>query len=171
MVIAALLGQGDPGYIGLAGPVPTLPPRRLAILGYGDTDIDPRERHLLGLPNGKQVAADPVGAPVVARAHVEASATAILRGRGHSPTVVRERSTRRCADAIRPGIPETRNRPEAVIVDLADCRRRAATGDLAAAAGRAGESAYRRADRIAVGVLVAGVARGREHLFGPLVQH
>jgi arginase len=82
MVIAALLGEGDPGYIGLAGPVPMLPPRRLAILGYDDTDIDPRERHLLGPPlshaDGKHVAADPVGSAAAARRHVEASASAIL---------------------------------------------------------------------------------------------
>ncbi len=34
MVIAGLLGEGDPGYTGLAGAVPMLPPSRLAILGY-----------------------------------------------------------------------------------------------------------------------------------------
>ncbi len=82
MVIAALLGEGDPGYTGLAGTVPMLPPERLAILGYDDSDIDPRERHLLGLPlshaDGKQVATDPAGAAAAARAHVEASAGAIL---------------------------------------------------------------------------------------------
>jgi arginase len=82
MVVAALLGEGDPGYIGLAGTVPMLRPERLAILGYDDSDIDPRERHLLGLPfshaDGKQVAADPVGAAVAARRHVEASAGAIV---------------------------------------------------------------------------------------------
>jgi arginase len=82
MVIAALLGEGDPGYTGLAGPVPMLPPRRLAILGYDDSDINPAERHLLGLPlshaSGRQVAADPVGAAAAARRHVEASADAIL---------------------------------------------------------------------------------------------
>ncbi len=82
MVIAALLGEGDPGYIGLAGPVPMLPPQRLAILGYDDSDIDPRERHLLGLPishaDGKHVAADPASAGAAARAHVEASAGAIV---------------------------------------------------------------------------------------------
>jgi arginase len=82
MVIAALLGEGDPGYVGLAGPVPMVPPERLAILGYDDTDINPRERHLLGRPlshaDGKHVAADPVGAAVAARRHVEASATAIM---------------------------------------------------------------------------------------------
>ena len=34
-------------------------------------------------------------------------------------------------------------------------------------------SAYRRVDcdRLAVGVLVAGVARDREHRLGPLIQH
>jgi arginase len=82
MVIAALLGEGDPGYIGLAGPVPMLPPQRMAILGYDDGGIDPRERHLLGLPfshaDGGQVAADPAGAAAAARAHVEASAGAIV---------------------------------------------------------------------------------------------
>ncbi len=82
MVIAALLGQGDPGYIGLAGPAPMLPPRRLAILGYDDGDIDPRERPLLGPPlshaDGPQVAADPLGAAAAARSHVEASAGAIM---------------------------------------------------------------------------------------------
>jgi Arginase family len=82
MVVAALLGEGDPGYAGLAGPVPMLPPRRLAILGYDDGDIDPRERHLLGPPlshaDGRQVAADPAGAAATARAHVEASAGAIV---------------------------------------------------------------------------------------------
>jgi arginase len=82
MVIAALLGEGDPGYIGLAGTVPMLPPERLAILGYDDSDIDARERHLLNAPvshiDGKQVAADPVGAAAAARAHVEASAGAIM---------------------------------------------------------------------------------------------
>jgi len=82
MVIAALLGEGDPGYIGLAGTVPMLPPERLAILGYDDSDIDPRERHLLALPlsraDGGQVAADPVGAAAAARRHVEAAASAIV---------------------------------------------------------------------------------------------
>jgi arginase len=82
MVIAALLGEGDPGFTGLAGTVPMLPPQRLAILGYDDTDIDPRERHLLDLPlshaDGKQVAANPAGAAAAAREHVEASASAIL---------------------------------------------------------------------------------------------
>lgn len=80
MVIAALPGEGDPGYTGLAGTVPLLPPQRLAILGYDDADIDPRERHLLGAPlshaDGKQVAADPLGAATAARQHVEASAAA-----------------------------------------------------------------------------------------------
>lgn len=82
MVIAALLGEGDPGYTGLTGTVPVLPPRRLAILGYDDTDIDPGERHLLGPAlshaDGTQVAADPLGAAAAARAHVEASAGAIV---------------------------------------------------------------------------------------------
>lgn len=82
MVIAALLGEGDPGYIGLAGPVPMLPPQRLAILGYDDGDIDPRERHLLGLPlshaDGTQLAADPAGTAAAARRHVEAAAGAIV---------------------------------------------------------------------------------------------
>ena len=82
MVIAALLGHGEPGYAGLAGTMPMLPPRRLAILGYDDSDIDPRERHLLSPPlshaDGKRVAADPVGAAAAARAHVEASAGAIV---------------------------------------------------------------------------------------------
>jgi arginase len=82
MVIAALLGEGDPGYTGLAGQVPMLPPERLALLGYDDTDIDPAERHLLGLPfgraDGRAVAADPAGAAAAARRHVEASAGAIL---------------------------------------------------------------------------------------------
>jgi arginase len=59
-----------------------LPPERLAILGYDDSDIDARERHLLNAPvshiDGKQVAADPVGAAAAARAHVEASAGAIM---------------------------------------------------------------------------------------------
>ena len=31
------------GYTDLADAVPMLPPQRLAILGYGDYDIDPRE--------------------------------------------------------------------------------------------------------------------------------
>jgi arginase len=82
MVIAALLGEGDRGYIGLAGTVPMVPPQRLAILGYDDTDIDPRERHLLGPPlshtDGTRLTADPIGAAVTARQHVEASADAIL---------------------------------------------------------------------------------------------
>jgi arginase len=82
MVIAALLGEGDPGYIGLAGPVPMLPPQRLAILGYDDSDIDPRERHLLAPPlshaDGTRLAADPVGIAVAARRHVEAAAGAIV---------------------------------------------------------------------------------------------
>jgi arginase len=82
MVIAALLGEGDPGYTGLAGTVPMLPPERVAILGYDDSDIDPRERHLLGPlishADGRQVAADPAGAAAAARAHVEASASAIV---------------------------------------------------------------------------------------------
>jgi arginase family enzyme len=74
--------EGDPGYTGLAGTVPMLPPRRLAILGYDDSDIDPRERHLLNAPvshaDGKHVAADPIGAAAAARVHVEASAGAIV---------------------------------------------------------------------------------------------
>jgi arginase len=82
MVIAALLGEGDPGYTGLAGPVPMVPLDRLAILGYDDSDIDPRERHLLGPSlshaGGTQVAADPLGAAVAARRRVEASASAIV---------------------------------------------------------------------------------------------
>jgi len=82
MVIAAVLGEGDPGYTGLAGPVPMLSPRRLALLGYDSSGIDPRERHLLAPPlshaDGKQVAADPLGAAAAARAHVEASARAIV---------------------------------------------------------------------------------------------
>jgi arginase len=82
MVIAALLGEGDPGYTGLAGTVPMLTPQRLAILGYDDSDIDPQERHLLGPPvnhtDGTQVATDPIGAAMAARAHVEASADAIV---------------------------------------------------------------------------------------------
>ena len=59
-----------------------LPPQRLAILGYDDSDIDPRERHLLSLPlshaDGTQLAADPVGTAVAARRHVEAAAGAIV---------------------------------------------------------------------------------------------
>jgi len=82
MVIAGLLGEGDPGYTGLAGAVPMLPPSRLAILGYDDSDIDPRERRLLAPPlshaDGTQLAADPVGTAAAARQHVEASAGAIL---------------------------------------------------------------------------------------------
>jgi arginase len=82
MVVAALLGEGDRGYIGLAGTVPMLPPQRLAILGYDDSDIDPRERQLLSPPlshtDGRQLAADPIGAAVAARRHVEASADAIV---------------------------------------------------------------------------------------------
>jgi arginase len=82
MVIAALLGHGDPGYISLAGQVPMLLPQRLAILGYDDTDIDPAERHLLDLPlshaDSRQVAADPAGAAAAARRHVEAAADAIV---------------------------------------------------------------------------------------------
>jgi arginase len=82
MVIAALLGEGDRGYTGLADAAPMLPPERLAILGYDDGDIDPRERHLLSPPlsytDGKRVAADPVGAAATARTHVEASAGAIV---------------------------------------------------------------------------------------------
>jgi arginase len=82
MVIAALLGEGDRGYTGLAGAAPMLPPERLAILGYDDGDIDPAERHLLSPPlsytDGKRVAADPVGAAATARTHVEASAGAIV---------------------------------------------------------------------------------------------
>src|SRR6516225_4872625 len=62
--------------------MPMLPPRRLAILGYDDSDIDPRERHLLSPPlshaDGEHVAADPVGTAAAARAHVEASAGAIV---------------------------------------------------------------------------------------------
>lgn len=82
MVAAALLGEGDRGYIGLAGTVPMVPPERLAILGYDNADIDPRERHLLGPPlshtDGARLAADPIGAAVAARQHVEASADAVL---------------------------------------------------------------------------------------------
>ena len=38
------LSLGRPGrYAALADAVPMLPPQRLAILGYGDADIDPRE--------------------------------------------------------------------------------------------------------------------------------
>ena len=59
-----------------------LPPQRLAILGYDDAGIGPRERYLLGPPfshaDGKHVAADPLGAAAAARAHVEASADAIV---------------------------------------------------------------------------------------------
>jgi arginase len=55
---------------------------RLAILGYDDGDIDPAERHLLSPPlsytDGTRVAADPAGAAAAARAHVEASAGAIV---------------------------------------------------------------------------------------------
>jgi arginase len=44
--------------------------------------IDPRERHMLGPPlrhaDGKQVAADPLGAAAAARARAEASAGAIV---------------------------------------------------------------------------------------------
>ena len=61
--------------------MPMLPPQRLAILGY-DADIGPRERYLPGPPlshaDGKHVAADPLGAAAAARAHVEASAGAIV---------------------------------------------------------------------------------------------
>jgi hypothetical protein len=57
-----------------------LPPQRLAILGYDDSGIGPRERYLPGPPlshaDGKHVAADPLGAAAAARAHVEASAGA-----------------------------------------------------------------------------------------------
>ena len=59
-----------------------LPPQRLAILGYDDADIGPRERYPPGPPlshaDGKHVAADPLGAAAAARAHVEASAGAIV---------------------------------------------------------------------------------------------
>ena len=52
-----------------------LPPQRLAILGYDDAGIGPRERYLPGPPlshaDGKHVAADPPRA-AAARAHVEA---------------------------------------------------------------------------------------------------
>ena len=82
MVIAALLGEGEADYAGVAGSVPMVPPGRLAILGYDDSDIDPRERHLLDLPlshaDGKQLAVDPIGAAAAARRHVEASASAIM---------------------------------------------------------------------------------------------
>ena len=82
MVVAALLGEGDRGYIGLASTVPMVPPQRLALLGYDDTDIDPRERHLLSAPlshtDGSRLAADPVGVAVAARQHVEASQIACL---------------------------------------------------------------------------------------------
>ena len=70
------------GYAGLADAVPMLPPQRLAILGYDDADIGPRERYPPGPPlshaDGKHVAADPLGAAAAARAHVEASAGAIV---------------------------------------------------------------------------------------------
>jgi arginase len=70
------------GYAGLADAVPMLPPQRLAILGYDGADIGPRERYLPGPPlshaDGKHVAADPLGAAAAARAHVEASAGAIV---------------------------------------------------------------------------------------------
>ena len=70
------------GYAGLADAVPMLPPQRLAILGYDDADIGPRERYLPGPPlshaDGKHVAADPLGAAAAVRAHVEASAGAIV---------------------------------------------------------------------------------------------
>ena len=50
-----------------------------------------------------------------------------------------------------------------------------ADGSRACVSRSTGQAAlpYRRVDRdrVAVGVLVAGVARGREHFFGPLVQH
>ena len=77
-----IAGNFDGMVIAVAGPVPMLTPRRLAILGYDDGDIDPRERHLLSPPlshaDGPQVAADPAGAATAALAHVEASAGAIV---------------------------------------------------------------------------------------------
>jgi arginase len=73
MVIAALLGHGDPDYIGLAGPVPMLTPRRLAILGYDDADIDPRERHLLGPPPGR------TSRPLPARSWCTSTSTPSIR--------------------------------------------------------------------------------------------
>ncbi len=70
------------GYAGLAGAVPMLPPQRLALPGYDDAGIGPRERYLPGPPlshaDGKHVAADPLGAAAAARAHAEASAGAIV---------------------------------------------------------------------------------------------
>ena len=81
MVIAALLGEGDPNFIGLAGTVPMLSPWRLAILGYDDSDIDPREGTYLAClsatPTASKWPPDPVGAAAAARQHVEASADAI----------------------------------------------------------------------------------------------
>lgn len=44
-VIAALLGEGDPDYAGLAGPVANAATQRLSLLGYGDslvlTEVNP----------------------------------------------------------------------------------------------------------------------------------
>ena len=65
------------GYARLADAVPMLPPQRLAILGYDDAGIGPRERYLPGAPlshaDGKHVAADPLGAA----AHPEDVAAAL----------------------------------------------------------------------------------------------
>lgn len=81
MVISALLGHGDPAFIGLSELTPVLAPSRLAIIGY-DNDIDPRERHLLELPfarfDSQQLQADAVGVATLARAHVAKSATHTL---------------------------------------------------------------------------------------------
>ena len=82
MVIAALLGEGDPAYTSLAGSAPMLTPDRMAILGYDDTDIDPRERHLLDPPlhhtTGERLASDPRRFATAARAHVESASSAIV---------------------------------------------------------------------------------------------
>jgi arginase len=82
MVVSALLGYGDPAFTGLSGSTPILAPSRLAILGYDDNDIDPRERHLLELPfarfDSQQLRADPAGVATLARAHIAASAAHTL---------------------------------------------------------------------------------------------
>jgi arginase len=79
MVIAALLGYGDPLFTGLSGSTPILAPTRLAVLGYDDSDIDSRERHLLDLPfarfDSKQLRADPVGVANLARDHIAPAST------------------------------------------------------------------------------------------------
>ena len=70
------------GYAGLADAVPVLPPQRLATSATTMPTSARGSGYLPGPPlshaDGKRVVADPLGAAAAARAHVEASAGAIV---------------------------------------------------------------------------------------------